>query len=585
MLIPLGISQDEAANMSTRMLTLAADMGSFNNQDPTEMLERIRSGLAGETEPLRQFGANLTEARVQQFAWQEGIAESGVALTEQQKVLARYGLLLQDTSIQQGDFAATSDEAANAQRIAAATAQDSAASIGENFLPVYKQAVAAVSALAGAFGSLPGPLQTAAVIFAGFAAFKGPVTGAFSAIAEGARMAGQRFREAGGGARGFASFISPGALGTAGAVAALAILTNGLAQNARRAQEAEDRMKALADAFAEGGSAAAGDTLLTQIQDQVPEAVEALNAAGISTRQLVDAAQEGDGALEGMVAQIQEAGGLSNLSAIELGQLAEASAQAAATAGTLGDAQAANADAAAANTGSLTDQATALDDVADSADAARGALDSLFGIQQSLDDAAIGVQSTTDDLSQSLRDNGRSFNIATAAGRANYQAARAAGEAIAEYTIAARANGDTVQQAAGKGRALIASLRDTLRAAGMTKGETDRLIATYARVPRSILTNVQVTGADAAVSSIQRVYSAALRAASAVNQISGSLAGGGAYESTPGPGESFGGPAMTERWAPSVIVQVQGSVVGDVDRFADEIAYRAAEKIARTGGF
>jgi hypothetical protein len=119
----------------------------------------------------------------------------------------------------------------------------------------------------------------------------------------------------------------------------------------------------------------------------------------------------------------------------------------------------------------------------------------------------------------------------------------------------------------------------------MTKGETDRLIATYARVPRSILTNVQVTGADAAVSSIQRVYSAALRAASAVNQISGSLAGGGAYESTPGPGESFGGPAMTERWAPSVIVQVQGSVVGDVDRFADEIAYRAAEKIARTGGF
>ena len=109
MLIPLGTSQEEAASMSTTMLSLAADMGSFNDQDPTEMLERLRSGLAGESEPLRQFGAFISEARVQQFAWSEGIAENGVALTEQQKVMARYGLILQDTAAQQGDFTRTAD--------------------------------------------------------------------------------------------------------------------------------------------------------------------------------------------------------------------------------------------------------------------------------------------------------------------------------------------------------------------------------------------------------------------------------------------------------------------------------------------
>jgi hypothetical protein len=32
------------------------DMASFHDQDPTEMLERLRSGLSGEAEPRRQAG-------------------------------------------------------------------------------------------------------------------------------------------------------------------------------------------------------------------------------------------------------------------------------------------------------------------------------------------------------------------------------------------------------------------------------------------------------------------------------------------------------------------------------------------------
>jgi hypothetical protein len=583
----MGLTEAAAADTSIQLTTLASDLGSAFNRDPEEAVVALTSALRGEQEPIRAFNVQLSDMTVRQEAVRLGLAATTSAVDQQGLVQGRLSLIMQQTSAVQGDFANTATDAANAQRIAAAEAENASASIGSNFLPVYEQGVAVVQNFARAFGALPAPLQTATVLLAATAALKGPVGAAFSAIAETARALALRFREAGGGARGLASAISPGALAVGGAVTALALLANGLAENARRAQEAEDRMKALSDAFAEGGAGAAGDTLLTQIQDQVPEAVAALNEAGVSTRDLVDAAQEGDGALEGLVSQIQDAGSLSTLSAIELGQLAQASSEAAQTAGELGDAQSANTDTAAANTSALTDQAAALTDVADSADSARDALDSLFGIQKSLDDAAVAVQATTDELSQSLRENGRSFNIATDAGRQNYNAARAAAEAVAEYTIAARANGDSVQQAAAKGRSLISSLRDTLRAAGMTKGETDRLIATYARVPRQLLTDVQVTGADAAVSAIQRVYSAAVRAASAVNQISGSLAGGGAYESSAGPAESFGGggAAMTERWAPTVVVQVQGSVVGDVDRFADEVAYRAAEKLSRSGAF
>jgi hypothetical protein len=73
MLVPMGIARDQAAGMSKRMVELAADMASFNNASPEETLQAIRSGLAGETEPLRRFGVFLNEARIQQEAFSLGL--------------------------------------------------------------------------------------------------------------------------------------------------------------------------------------------------------------------------------------------------------------------------------------------------------------------------------------------------------------------------------------------------------------------------------------------------------------------------------------------------------------------------------
>src|SRR5262245_59674069 len=59
-----GLANDEAADMSVTMVKLASDMASFNNQDPSEMLDRLRSGLSGEAEPLRPFCVLLAGSRV-----------------------------------------------------------------------------------------------------------------------------------------------------------------------------------------------------------------------------------------------------------------------------------------------------------------------------------------------------------------------------------------------------------------------------------------------------------------------------------------------------------------------------------------
>jgi len=125
----------ENARLSTSLVKLAADLASFNNVDPSEVLIALRSGLIGEAEPLRRFGVLLSETRVQQEALNETGKTNVKTLTDQEKVLARYAIILRDTKTAQGDFARTSDGLANQQRILKANLADLAATAGRDFLP------------------------------------------------------------------------------------------------------------------------------------------------------------------------------------------------------------------------------------------------------------------------------------------------------------------------------------------------------------------------------------------------------------------------------------------------------------------
>lgn len=190
MLTPMGIAPTKAAAMSKAMTQLATDMGSFNNQDPSEMLERIRSGLSGEMEPLKRFGTVLSETRVKQFAWTNGIAKSGQELTEQQKIMARYGLLLQDTKQQQGDFAKTSDGLANRQRILKASLLESATTLGTSLVPLFETVaqvlastvVPMLTKVANAFSRLPSGVKTFIVVLGTVLAVIGPTMWAMGAM-------------------------------------------------------------------------------------------------------------------------------------------------------------------------------------------------------------------------------------------------------------------------------------------------------------------------------------------------------------------------------------------------------------------
>lgn len=164
------------------LTTRAADFASVMNIDVAQAAELFQSGLAGETEPLRQYGIDLSAAAVEAHAMSVGIGDGTRALTEAEKVQARYSLLLQQTSQVQGDFANTSDSAANRQRILAAEFENAKAKLGESLLPVFSQAVGVLTQLVEVFTSLPGPVQTGIVAMLGIVAVAGPVKDATQAF-------------------------------------------------------------------------------------------------------------------------------------------------------------------------------------------------------------------------------------------------------------------------------------------------------------------------------------------------------------------------------------------------------------------
>ena len=103
-----GVAQDAASKMSISLAGLAGDIASFYNIDTDTAFQKIRSGISGEIEPLRQLGINLSVANMEAYALSRGITTSYNAMSQAEKVALRYNYLMSATGDVQGDFARTS---------------------------------------------------------------------------------------------------------------------------------------------------------------------------------------------------------------------------------------------------------------------------------------------------------------------------------------------------------------------------------------------------------------------------------------------------------------------------------------------
>lgn len=134
-----GMAGDEIVDMSMAIAGLAADMASFYNLDFDTAFMKIRSGISGETEPLKQLGINMSVANLEAFALTQGITESFDKMSQGQQTLLRYNYLMQATADAQGDFARTAEGYANSRRRIETGIETLKAQIGEILLPIATQ--------------------------------------------------------------------------------------------------------------------------------------------------------------------------------------------------------------------------------------------------------------------------------------------------------------------------------------------------------------------------------------------------------------------------------------------------------------
>lgn len=107
----------QAEEMSLRLTELAGDMASFYNLDAEEAFNKIRSGISGETEPLKQLGINMSVANLEAYALSQGIKTSYNEMSQADQTLLRYAYLMETTANAQGDFARTQDSYANQTKL------------------------------------------------------------------------------------------------------------------------------------------------------------------------------------------------------------------------------------------------------------------------------------------------------------------------------------------------------------------------------------------------------------------------------------------------------------------------------------
>jgi hypothetical protein len=150
----VGLGEEAMSRMSQRLVTLGADLASFNNADISDVLAAIRSGLIGEAEPLRRFGVLLSETRVQQVAMAAAGKTNVKQLTDQEKALARYNIILEDTAPAHGDFERTSGGLANQTRVLKANVDDLSASLGGVLIDDLGRAAKGANSLIGMFKEL-----------------------------------------------------------------------------------------------------------------------------------------------------------------------------------------------------------------------------------------------------------------------------------------------------------------------------------------------------------------------------------------------------------------------------------------------
>lgn len=225
------IPTQKAAEMSTGLVGLAGDLASFKNIGLDQAQDALKGIFTGETESLKNLGVVMTQTNLLQYAMEKGmidtskstlqlekeqvalekaqvkyneavskygessleardaavkVAEAQEALDEKAKgsldtlsqaeqVQLRYAYVMDATKNAQGDFARTSDGAANSMRVCQEAIKEAGASFGTLLTPYVAEAAQMITEIIKKITALPEAQKEMVLLIAAIVAGIGPL--------------------------------------------------------------------------------------------------------------------------------------------------------------------------------------------------------------------------------------------------------------------------------------------------------------------------------------------------------------------------------------------------------------------------
>ena len=134
-----GTASGTAYTMSKALTQLTYDISSLYNLKVDESLNKVRSALVGEIEPIRALGKDLSVANLKLLATELGITANVDAMNQSEKTMLRTISLLRQSNSAMGDMARTLEQPANQFRILKAQLTLLGRAIGDLFLPLVQK--------------------------------------------------------------------------------------------------------------------------------------------------------------------------------------------------------------------------------------------------------------------------------------------------------------------------------------------------------------------------------------------------------------------------------------------------------------
>lgn len=613
--VSLGLAEEQSAKMSTKLVELAGDLASFNNVSPEEALDALRSGLVGETEPLKRFGVNMNEATLKAQAMKMGLVDTTkTALDPATKAQAAYALILEQTTTAQGDFARTSDGLANQQRILNAEWENAQASLGQTLLPAMTEAVSVLNNMLSAFNALPAPVKTVTLGVVALGAATVLLLPRIAATRAALAELGITAKLSGAGMASFGKFAGI-------ATIALAAMTVAVGKINESAAESVPEVDALTTALLDLGKN--GKNVLTSASDETYSFADALNritdpsvtdrlndfwgwvgSGGDAGPELVAMRKyiEGiDAALAGLVAngKAEEAAAAFDLLAKDAQaqgrSIDDVKAMLPGYTAALGAAAGGNGDLAAATQDASAAAAAAKKEVRELSDV----LEALRGHAQTVAEANAGLEQSFDDAAKAAKDMKGGVNEARTALDLNTQAGRDGQDALLNIVDAAYDTATAMTEAGQSTDKVRARTMDArvefiqiAKRMGLTESAAKKLADKYGLIPDKISTTIKannsqaIAAVDAVLARWQDVLdmpTAVLNAHFGVTGSGSTKKAGGGFVSGPGSATSDSIPARLsngEYVVKAASVRKYGTaMLGDINSGR----YAKGGKVARKG--